>query len=40
MTDKWREYKQMKLWNEKEPENSEKGSPLTDNSSMLCCTSP
>ena len=33
MTDKWREYKQMKLWNEKEPENSEEGSPLTDNSS-------
>ena len=33
MIDKWREYKQMKLWNEKEPEDSEEGSLLTDNSS-------
>lgn len=33
MTNEWREYKQMKLWDEKEPENCEEGSPPTDNSS-------
>ncbi len=32
MTNKWKEYKQMKLWDEKEPENSEERNPLTDNS--------
>ena len=33
MANEWKEYKQMKLWDEKEPENSEERSPLTDDSS-------
>ncbi len=33
MTKEWREYNQLKLWGEKEPEKFEEGSTLTDNSS-------